>query len=306
MPFEITPGGINDAADIQSDVCCPDQDSPVLQSLERDMADVITELRRPSTLGAFVFAVIGWLLLIWSFAQSSSDQDALRAQLSQAQKLASQLADELKTERSAAGALADITGKRDAAEAQRKAAEGAAGSAVRLREEAQSGLADLSGKLKAATDEKAGIDRAVADAAAQRGKVMGDLDVTRQQLETVKQAFARASDQLAQKNSELAGLNDKIQKAQESLTQAANAQTAASKALEQAQDGVRQTLSERDEVEKAVAAAKTRQAAQALESQNVLDSLGKQISAAKDQLAALEKSIAEKQKSSPEPSSPQP
>ena len=43
------------------------------------MADVVTELRRPATLGAVIFAVIGWLLLIWSFAVSNSDQDMLAA-----------------------------------------------------------------------------------------------------------------------------------------------------------------------------------------------------------------------------------
>lgn len=233
------------------------------------MADVITELRRPSTLGAVIFALVGWLLLLWSFAASNSGQDALRAQIGDAQKRNSQLSDELKRERDAAGSLADIAAKHDALDSELRRNQGEAQQAAHARDEAQGQLIGLADRLKATQGQQTEVDRVLKDATAQRDKALGELDTARQQNETVKQAFARASEQLAQKNSEVAALNGKVQDLQAAAAQQTAAQADAAKRLSQTQDAVTALLAQQDGVSRAVSEAQARLAATRAELDNL-------------------------------------
>ena len=246
------------------------------------MADVITELRRPSTLGAVIFAVVGWLMLIWTFAASNSDQDALRSQLGDSQKRSGQLADELKREREAAGSLAEIAAKRDAADAELRRAQTAAQEAGRARDEAQGQINDLRDRLKSTQAEQAEAARVLKDAASQRDKLLADLDAARQQSDTVKQAFALASDQLAQKNSELATLNGKVQAQQASAAQQLKEQADTASRLAKTQDAIKTLLAQQAQVAQALAQAET----QLAQAKTALAGLDAQIEERRKQVAA--------------------
>lgn len=247
-------------------------------------------------IGITVAAVIGWGLLAWTYTQSSSDETVLRDQVTKLQSERDGLNGELAKQRDAVGSLADIAAKRDGAEAETRRSITAAQAATKARDAAASDLAALQGQTKAVTDEQARLKAAIADLGAQRDRAAGDVDAARQQGDMLKQAFAKASDQLAGKNSELADLNDKVQKARAEKVAQDAAQADAGRAVVQAQDQIKTLLNQRAETEKAVAEltaqnARQTQARTELEQQN--GALQRRNDAATAELARLQGQIAE-------------
>ena len=128
--------------------------------------DLNEEMRRPVSLGLAALAVIGWVVAVCVWATLSTQSSRQQDRITEMQSRNEQLADELKQQRDAAGSLADIQAKREAAEAAVSTAQSDLAAAQKNREEVTAEVTRLRGEADKAHQQGENSRLAAAAAAA--------------------------------------------------------------------------------------------------------------------------------------------